>query len=170
MPFFKNSENWTLKNLVGNWMYSGSYIYESPEYATVQSGLDSNLNGDSAGDRAIVNPAGIRHTGTGVTALTSRSGQVVAYLANDPTARYIATGLGSFGNAGRNTLPCHPDQRFRYGGGQEVLDRRIRESSIRGFCFQRLQSPSVCAGPAEQHQSDLADQYARLPGSGNPHL
>ena len=26
--------------------------------ATVQSGLDSNLNGDSAGDRAIVNPAG----------------------------------------------------------------------------------------------------------------
>ena len=34
------------------------YTYESPQYATVQSGVDSNLNNDSAGDRAIVNPTG----------------------------------------------------------------------------------------------------------------
>ena len=112
LPFFKNSENWSLKNLVGNWLYTGSYIYESPEYATVQSGLDSNLNGDSAGDRAIVNLAGNPKKGTGVTALTNSSGQVVAYLANDPTAGYIATGLGSFGNAGRNTLRVNPINDF----------------------------------------------------------
>ena len=44
--------------MVGNWNASGTYTYETPEYATVQSGIDSNLNNDSAGDRAIVNPAG----------------------------------------------------------------------------------------------------------------
>jgi hypothetical protein len=112
LPFFKNSENWYLKNLVGNWLYAATYIYESPEFATVQSGLDSNLNGDSAGDRAIINLTGISNRGTGVTALTNSAGQTVAYLANDPTARYIATGLGSFGNAGRNTLRINPINDF----------------------------------------------------------
>jgi hypothetical protein len=33
--------------------------------------------------------AGNPHSGTGVTALTNSSGQVVAYLANDPTARIL---------------------------------------------------------------------------------
>jgi hypothetical protein len=112
LPFFKNSENWFEKNLIGNWLYTGTYIYESPEYATVQSGLDSNLNGDSAGDRAILNPAGNPNLGTGVTALTNSGGQTVAYLANNPNARYIATGLGSFGNTGRNTLRIHPINDF----------------------------------------------------------
>ena len=50
---FKNG-NWFMKNLVGNWNISGTYTYQSPEYATVQSGLDSNLNNDSAGDRTII--------------------------------------------------------------------------------------------------------------------
>ena len=112
LPFFKHSENWFEKNLIGNWLYTATYIYESPEYATVQSGLDSNLNGDSAGDRAILNPAGNPHLGSGVTALTNSAGQVVAYLANNPNARYIATGLGSFGNAGRNTLRINPINDF----------------------------------------------------------
>jgi hypothetical protein len=112
LPFFKHSENWFEKNLIGNWLYTATYIYESPEYATVQSGLDSNLNGDSAGDRAILNPAGNPNLGSGVTALTNSAGQVVAYLANNPNARYIATGLGSFGNAGRNTLRINPINDF----------------------------------------------------------
>jgi hypothetical protein len=112
LPFFKNSENWFEKNLIGNWLYTATYIYESPEYATVQSGLDSNLNGDSAGDRAIVNPAGNPNLGTGVTALTNSAGQTVAYVANNPNARYIAAGLGSFGNAGRNTLRINPINDF----------------------------------------------------------
>ena len=40
------------------------YTFQSPEYATVQSGEDTNLNGDSAGDRAIYNPAGVAGTGS----------------------------------------------------------------------------------------------------------
>ena len=56
---FQNG-NWLMKNIVGNWNISGTYTFQSPEYATVQSGVDSNLNGDTAGDRAIINPAGRR--------------------------------------------------------------------------------------------------------------
>ena len=51
-----------MKNIVGNWQFAPIYTFQSPEYATVQSGDDSNLNGDCAGDRAIFNPAGVPGT------------------------------------------------------------------------------------------------------------
>jgi hypothetical protein len=35
-------------------------------------------------------------------------GQIVAYLANNPNARYIVAGAGAYANAGRNTLPGRP--------------------------------------------------------------
>ncbi len=59
LPFFKN-DNWFMKNIVGNWQFSPIYTFQSPEYATVQSNADANLNGDSAPDRArIVNANGV---------------------------------------------------------------------------------------------------------------
>ncbi len=58
LPYFK-SGNWLMKNVVGNWGFSPIYTYESPEWADVQSATDANLNGDSAGDRAVFNPAGV---------------------------------------------------------------------------------------------------------------
>jgi hypothetical protein len=91
-----------------------TYTYESPEYATLQSGLDSNLNGDSAGDRAIVNPAGAANVGSGVTGYNAQrqvatsSGTIVAYVANNSNARYIVAGSGALANGGRNTFPLHP--------------------------------------------------------------
>ena len=111
-PF--KSGNWLMKNLVGNWNLSGTYTYESPEYATVQSGLDSNLNGDSAGDRVIINSAGAANIGSGVTgysstgAKTTVAGSIVAYVANNSNARYIVAGSGALANSGRNTFPLHP--------------------------------------------------------------
>ena len=64
-PFSRRG--WALKNLVGNWNLAFTYTYQSPEYGTVQSNVDSNLNGDQPSDRAIVNPNGIAGTGSGVT-------------------------------------------------------------------------------------------------------
>jgi hypothetical protein len=112
---FKESGNWLLKNVVSNWTFSGTYTYETPEFATVQSGVDSNLNGDSAGDRAIINPAGISKVGTAVTgynaqgqAQASGSGSIVAYVANNSNARYVVAQSGALANGGRNTFPLHP--------------------------------------------------------------
>jgi len=106
------SGNWVMKNLVGNWNVSGVYTFQSPEYATVQSGVDSNLNGDSAGDRAILNPSGTPGTGTGVNAigkngLPATGNAVAAYVAINPNAQYVVAGLGAYGNVGRNTFPLH---------------------------------------------------------------
>ena len=105
--------NWLMKNVVGNWNVAGTYTFESPEYATVQSNLDSNLNGDSAGDRVIINPAGQANVGSGVTGYDSTghvaatSGSIVAYVANNSNARYIVAGSGALANGGRNTFPLH---------------------------------------------------------------
>src|SRR5512140_776348 len=92
------------KNILGNWELAPIYTFQSPEYATVRSGTDSNLNGDSAGDRTIINPAGDPLTGSGVTALHNSAGKTVAYLANNPNAYYIQAGAGALATAHRNTL------------------------------------------------------------------
>ncbi|HME08727.1 MAG TPA: hypothetical protein VKG25_16845, partial [Bryobacteraceae bacterium] len=91
---------------------SGTYTYQSPEFATVQSGVDSNLNGDSAGDRTIINPNGAANVGSGVVAYNATGQQVplgsasiVAYVASNPNARYIQAQSGAYANGGRNTYP-----------------------------------------------------------------
>ena len=105
MPFLKHSDSWMARNLLGNWQVSPAYTFQSPEYATVQSGFDVNGNGDSAGDRVFINPAGIKGTGSGSTALTnSVTGDIVAYVADKPSAYYVTAGQYTLPNARRNTL------------------------------------------------------------------
>ena len=119
-PFFKNSSSWLAKNLLGNWIFSPVYTYESPQFYTVLAHRDANLNGDPAGDRAIFNPAGVPGTGTDVTALTNTNGDVVAYLANDSTAQYIRTGFGALSNGRRNTLPGSITNNFDLSASKRV--------------------------------------------------
>ena len=57
LPFFKRS-SWFMKNILGNWEVAPIYTYQTGTCVDVQSGVDANLNGDSAGDRAFVNPSG----------------------------------------------------------------------------------------------------------------
>jgi hypothetical protein len=121
-PWYRQS-NWFMKNLVGNWQVSPIYTYETGEWGDVQSGLDSNLNGDSAGDRAIFNPAGVPGTGSDVTALCTSAKPssvtcspsvsaarpfIVGYLASNGTAQYITAQQGALATAGRNTLQLPP--------------------------------------------------------------
>jgi hypothetical protein len=97
-----------MKNVVGNWEFAPIYTYQSGTWYDVQSGVDSNLNADSAGDRTIVNPSGTANTGSGVTPLMNSSGQTVAYLATNPSARYIEAAPGTLPNGGRNTSQLPP--------------------------------------------------------------
>jgi Carboxypeptidase regulatory-like domain/TonB dependent receptor len=121
---FQNG-NYLMKNVVGNWNVSFSYTMQSPEFATIQSGVDSNLNGDAL-DRSIINPSGAATVGSGVTAYNARSQSVVdltspacsgfktlalcqntivAYVANNANARYVVAGVGARSTSGRNTFP-----------------------------------------------------------------
>lgn len=104
MPFMSHSTNWAAKNLIGNWRVVGTYTAETGELATAQNGTDTNLNGDSAGDRPIINLAGDPHVGSDVTPLLNTKGDTVAYLAKNPNAGYILAAKGALSNAGRATL------------------------------------------------------------------
>jgi hypothetical protein len=121
MPFFKNS-NALMRNTVGGWEIAPIYTYQSGQWVTAQSGIDSNLNGDSAGDRTILNPSGVKGTGTGVTPLCTSAVAVcpatltdalnnpvgvVGYLANS-NAQYVQAGYGALATVGRNTLQLKP--------------------------------------------------------------
>lgn len=133
LPFFKTS-SWLLKNTLGNWEIAPIYTYESPQYFTVLSGVNSNRNGDSTAiSRAIFNSKGAAHTGSGVTAyanpnLASKcdpeitatdpngtilcSADQVAYVADNPNARYITAGAGTLPTSQRNTEPINPTNDF----------------------------------------------------------
>jgi len=119
-PWFKAKDNWFVKNLAGNWEFAPIYTFESGGYYTPQSGIDSNLNGDSAPDRVIVNTTGVAGTGSGVYGLTqtgsvvptnsttAQINSVVAWVALNPNTRYIQAGYGAYANSGRDIQTSRP--------------------------------------------------------------
>ena len=115
------------KAVLGNWTFSGIFQAQSGQPFTPQSGVDSNLNFDAAGDRTIFNPSGAHGTGSPVCGVNSAGqflttanvvttdinacrvsstgpGSAVAFFAVNPNAQYIQAGPGAFATAGRNTL------------------------------------------------------------------
>jgi hypothetical protein len=145
-PWYNNSSNWWMKNLVGNWTFSGTYIAETGSWATFRSAADSNLNGDNAGDRTVFNPNGDRRLGSGTTALTNSAGQTVAYLANNPNAAWVAAPQGVLPNAGRNlvrfpminNVDAALGKRFSFGEGKFF--------EIRGEFYNALNHPQYIPG------------------------
>lgn len=107
LPFFKG-RNWFLRNIVGNWEMAPIYTYETGSLVTPQSATDSNLNGDAAGDRTVLNPRGQANVGSATTQLLNSSKAVVAYLAVNPNARYIQAPKGALSTAGRQTEHLRP--------------------------------------------------------------
>lgn len=121
LPRF-NTQVSALKYLLHGWQYNGTLLMQGGQPITVQSGVDSNGNGDAAGDRAIFNSAGTadigsstsfvcRNAGTGATSITTTTGacaggnaNIVGYVAVNPAARYILAREGSVTNVGRNTF------------------------------------------------------------------
>ena len=103
-PWFSHHQNALIRNTVGNWQLSGMYTVESGEWATPQSGVDTNQNGDAAADRVILNTSGVPGTSSDVTALKNSSGATVAYLAINPSAQFIRAQVGAFATSGRNIL------------------------------------------------------------------
>lgn len=110
--WFKGSSNWLKKNVLGNYEIAPVYTYESGQWGATQSAVDSNLNYDAAGDRTMWNPSGAGNRGSDVIGLVATSGpqkgNIVAYQAVDPTARYVIAQMGTLPNTGRNTLSSPP--------------------------------------------------------------
>jgi hypothetical protein len=165
LPTFANSSNKALRYALSGFIFSGTYTYESPQYATVQSGLDSNLNGDSAGDRAVVNPAGAANTGSDITAL-ARDGSVVssktactvngtaasgapctvAYVATNPNARYIVAGPGALATGGRNTMALRPINNFDIQLKKQFRFTESLKFQVAAQAFNLLNHPQYVSG------------------------
>ncbi|HEX8882091.1 MAG TPA: TonB-dependent receptor, partial [Candidatus Acidoferrum sp.] len=116
-----HSENRFVRGLAHNWEWSGTYLAQSGQPVTPLSNVDANANGDGAGDRTIINPAGVGLTATTVqevcndgaggatriitaTSAACASSNVVGYVPVNPNARFVQAGLGALANAGRNTV------------------------------------------------------------------
>jgi hypothetical protein len=110
-----------LGTLANGWQWSGTYLVQSGQPASILSGADSNADGDTAGDRGILNPFGTGNTGTGVNFVCAGAGgatsispagadclggsaAVAGYVAQNPSARYVQAGMGARSNLGRNSF------------------------------------------------------------------
>ena len=64
-----HSDNRLVKGLANGFQVSGVYLLQSGQPVTIQSGIDANGNGDTAGDRVVFNPVGVGNTGSDVYAV-----------------------------------------------------------------------------------------------------
>jgi hypothetical protein len=117
LPFFRSHENKWVKNIAGGWRIASIFQAQSGQLITPQSGVDTNQDTDTAGDRTIFNPSGVPGTGSGIYAINAAGTRIqaagvdvlnspttVGYVAINPNAQYIRAGELALPTAGRNTL------------------------------------------------------------------
>jgi hypothetical protein len=146
VPWFAHDSNWLKKNILGNYEFVPVYTWESGQWGTVQSALDSNLNGDAAGDRAIYNPSGQSNVGSDVSPLTNSAGYTVAYLANNPNARYIIAGYGAYATTSRGNLQTPPTNNFDITAAKHLKFGERYQFDFLAQAFNLLNHPQFITG------------------------
>jgi hypothetical protein len=168
LPYYKHSNSFLMRNVVGNWQFAPIYTYESPEYATVLSGVNSNLNGDNSAaiSRTIINPNGVKGTGSGVTpvyspslvgncptGVTKCSGNLVGYSAINPNAYYIVAGAGTLPNGTRNSLPIRPINNFDLSAFKRITIREHYSFQFGAQAYNVLNHPQYIPGTIDNVNS-----------------
>ncbi len=159
LPYLQQNKNWVVKNVIGNWQFAPVYIYESPEYFTVSSGINTDLNGDSGSiARTILNPSGAAGTGTAVygldkngnriayNAAASSVNTVVAWVPINPNARYIQAGYGAMANTGRNTEPTRPIDNVDFTITKRFRIREKAKLELSGQAYNLFNHPQFIPG------------------------
>jgi hypothetical protein len=158
VPWFKHDSNWLKKNVLGNFTFIPVYTWETGQWGTVQSAIDANLNGDSAPDRAVFNPAGKKGTGSAVTKLcrtgtngladcaTANHSYTVAYLASNPNAQFITAGQGAFATSSRGTLSTPPINNFDISAIKRFKFGERYQFEFQAQAFNMLNHPEFVTG------------------------
>jgi hypothetical protein len=190
-PWFKDSRNFLVKNALGGWQLSGTYTVESGEWATPQSGVDSNQNGDSAADRAIINANGVPGTSSAVTGIGSNgspivtsgaaattctvagakvtgAGCTVAYVATNPNAQFIAAGVGAFANSGRNILQTPRINNIDFTIAKNIAFGERYKLQLRADLFNSLNHPQYTLGRINNVRLRNTSGSANMFIPGNP--
>jgi len=151
--WFNHSSNWLARNVLGGYEITPVYIYETGQWATLQSGRDANLNLDNAGDRVLVNPAGISSRGSDVTAIVNQSADVVGYYANDPTARWVRAGTGVFATSSRSDFASPAISNLDLGVSKGVKFKEKVEFRFGILAVNVLNHPQYTTGLVSQADS-----------------
>jgi hypothetical protein len=167
----KNGPNW-VRDVLANVVVSGTYTYETPASAFIQSGYDSLLTGGIGLGGVVVNPNGVAGTGSGVTPLRNSSGQVVAYLASNPNAQYVAGAPGLYASNARNMFALNPINNFDTAVFKRFALRDRFSFEVHGEAYNVLNHPQYTAADIFSIGSGLNTMQSFLtPGSpafGNP--
>ena len=120
--------------------------------------MDSNLNNDAIGERTIINPNGSAAVGSGVTAYdrngnvvpanaaASLQNTIVAYVANNPNARYIVARPGAYANGGRNTFPLDPINNIDFSLRKRFTIGEQKRLEFGGQFYNLFNHPQFVAG------------------------
>jgi outer membrane receptor protein involved in Fe transport len=145
------SENVVLKALLNGYSLGSSFLAQSGQPVTIQSGVDSNGNFDSAGDRAVFNPSGsgnvLNEAGQGdvfpVCASTAGTASGVpvgnTYIGatsflNAPLNGCAKNGSATFGfDPAIGYTPVNPNDRYVIAGGGALAN--IGRNSFRSPGF-----------------------------------
>lgn len=126
-----NSDNRFLKALANGFQVGSVFLLQTGQPVTIQSGIDANGNGDTAGDRVVFNPAGVGNTGSDVYAVCAAtagtsSGTAVGntYIGGvgiasnpDPTNGCAANPLNTFGfDPAIGYTPVNPKAKYVVAG------------------------------------------------------
>jgi hypothetical protein len=126
--------------------FGAIYTYETGELVTPQSGVDANLNGDSAADRVVINLNGVPGTSSGVTALKNSNNATVGYLVTNPTAYFVQAQAGVYANSGRNILPTPPIDNVDFNVSKLFSFRERMKFELRADMFNSLNHPQYTVG------------------------
>jgi outer membrane receptor protein involved in Fe transport len=150
VPF--KSSNSFLNAVIGGWEVTGIFQVQSGQLVDIQSGIDSNRNGDNAGDRVLFNANGNRNLGTGVVGLaldaggnviqvplgSSPSTNVRAYLALNPSAAWVQAGYFAAGiaNGGAGLAPRNAYRTRSWNNTDMVFIKNTRFGKEGRYAFQ----------------------------------
>ena len=167
-PWFQKDHSWAKRNLLGGYQFSGTYMAESPEYATPQSAVDSNQNGDAAADRVILNGAGKPGTSSDVTTLKNTAGDTVGYLAVDPNAQFIRAQVGAFATSGRNLLATRGVNNFDFTVAKSVALSERAKLQVRADWLNGFNHPQYTPGKVNNVQFTNRANVTNYLTPGNP--
>jgi hypothetical protein len=167
-PWFTDSKNPVLRHTLGGWQISGTYTAETGTWATSQSGVDSNQNGDSATDRVILNSKGLPGTSSGVTALRNSSNQTVAYLAQNPKAQFILAQIGAYANSGRNIIRTPGINNFDVTLAKNIAIGERYSLQLRADMFNAANHPQYTLGNINSVRLRNTSGNANMFIPGNP--
>ena len=91
------SENKLLNAAVNGFQVSSIFLVQTGQPVTLQSSVDSNGNGDTAGDRVLVNSLGSGLTGSDVYAVCELPGGATGFSNGGPGAFNVPTGVAAGG-------------------------------------------------------------------------